>query len=297
MSQRQTTLRHNLIINKLRKQKRATFIEICDYLDRESNIRGESFIISKRTFARDIAEIGEIYGIYIKYDFSARNYFIEEEFDSEIDNRRIEALDIFNALKIKERQAKHIFFDTRQTNGTENLYGLLYAINNCFQVIFDYQAYYYDETVERLVNPLAIKEFKYRWYLFTENGGQIKCYGLDRMSNLQILNSHFEASDNLNLVEQFKYCFGIFCPNDELPSEVILSFDPFQGNYIKSLPLHSTQQILVDNDNELLISLTIYLTHDFLMELLSLGDTVKVVRPQSLIDDLKAVYKHALKKY
>jgi predicted DNA-binding transcriptional regulator YafY len=297
MSQRQTTLRHNLIINKLRKQKRATFAEIVDYLDRESDIHGENFIVSKRTFARDITEIGEIYGIYIKFDFSARSYFIEEEFNAEIDNRRLEALDIFNALKIKERQAEHIFFDTRQTNGTENLYGLLHAINNRLQATFGYQTYYHDEAVERLVNPLAIKEFKYRWYLFGENGRQVKCYGLDRMSNLQILSSHFEISGNFNLAEQLKYCFGIICPGDQQPDEVILSFNSFQGNYIKSLPLHHTQQILADDGNELRISLTVHLTHDFLMELLSFGNTVKVIRPQKLVDDLKAIYKSVLKKY
>jgi predicted DNA-binding transcriptional regulator YafY len=135
MSQRKTTLRHNLIINKLRKQKRATFSEICDYLQRESDIQGEDLTISKRTFTRDIAEIGEIYGIYIRYDFSARNYFIEEDFSEELQNRRLEALDVFNALKIKERQANHLFLDNRHTSGSEHLYGLLHSINNRFLII------------------------------------------------------------------------------------------------------------------------------------------------------------------
>ena len=104
MSQRLTTLRHNLIINKLRQQKRATFREICSYLERESDLYGENLTISKRTFVRDMAEIGEIYGIYIKYDFSVRNYVIEDDFSEDVQNRRLEALDVFNALKIKERQ-------------------------------------------------------------------------------------------------------------------------------------------------------------------------------------------------
>jgi predicted DNA-binding transcriptional regulator YafY len=297
MSQRQTTLRHNLIINKLRKQKRATFAEICDYLDRESDIRGEDLGISKRTFTRDISEIGEIYGIYIKYDFSARNYFIEEEFDTEIDNRRLEALDVFNALKVKERQAEHIFLDSRQASGAEHLYGLLHAINNRLKITFDYQAYYHGEASERLVHPLAIKEFKYRWYLFAKDNERIKCYGLDRMSHLQILTTTFETPANFSLAEEFKYCFGIISPNDEQPNEVILSFNPFQGNYIKSLPLHHTQQILIDNDEELRISLTVYLTHDFLMELLSYGDTVEAIQPQKLIDELRRIYQNALGKY
>ena len=48
-----------------------------------------------------------------------------------------------------------------------------------------------------------------------------------------------------------KYCFGIISPNDYKLENVILSFNVFQGKYIKSLPLHDSQQILIDNDVEL----------------------------------------------
>ncbi|MDR2130514.1 MAG: WYL domain-containing protein [Odoribacteraceae bacterium] len=299
MSQRQTTLRHALIINKLRAHKRASFTDICDYLERESDIRGEDLTISKRTFCRDMIEIGEIYGIYIRYDFSARNYYIEEEFDAAIDNRRLEALDIYNALKIKERQSEHIFLDHRQASGTEHLYDLLQAINKCLQIVFDYQTYYDDEAMERIVHPLAIKEFKYRWYLFAQNAQneKIKCYALDRISNLKIQATPFVPRAGFNLADHLNYCFGIISPNAERPSEVVLSFEPFQGKYIQSLPLHHTQKILIDNDEELRVSLTVYLTHDFLMELLSLGDTFKVIKPTKLIHELRAVYQNALKKY
>ncbi|MDR1683447.1 MAG: hypothetical protein LBS25_08730, partial [Candidatus Symbiothrix sp.] len=95
----------------MRRQKRATFAEICDYLQRESEMQQEDLTISKRTFNRDMDEIGEIYGIYIKYDFSARAYFIDDDFSEDFQNRRLEALDVFNALKIKERQQNAIFLD------------------------------------------------------------------------------------------------------------------------------------------------------------------------------------------
>jgi predicted DNA-binding transcriptional regulator YafY len=299
MSQRQTALRHNLIINKLRKQKRVTFSEISDYLQRESDIQGEELTISKRTFTRDMAEIGEIYGIYIKFDFSARNYFIEEDFSEELQNRRLEALDVFNALKIKERQQNAIFLDSRQSAGTEQLYGLLHAINNRLQISFDYQTFYHENAVERTVKPLVIKEFRYRWYLFAQNaqGEKVKCYGLDRMSNLQISDTKFDTPADFNLSEQLKYCFGIISPNAAEPSEVILSFEPFQGRYIKSLPLHHTQEIIKDTENELRIRLTVYPTYDFLQELLSHGDRVKVIKPKRLANELKGTYARALKKY
>src|SRR5690606_23266446 len=128
MSQSKITQRHSLIINKLRKQKQATFTEICGYLKRESNIKDLDLTISKRTFNRDVAEIGEVYGIYIKYDFSTRAYSIKDDLSDELQNRRLEALDIFNALKIKERQENHIFLDNRKSTGTEQLYDLLHAI-------------------------------------------------------------------------------------------------------------------------------------------------------------------------
>lgn len=299
MSQRQTTFRHNLIINKLRRQKRATLKEICEYLKCESDIQGEDLTISKRTFSRDIAEIGEMYGIYIKFDFSAGNYFIEDDLSDSIDNRRLEALEILNALRIKERLEKSLFLDNRQRAGTELLYNLLNAINNSQQISFDYQIYYQKDKFTKTANPLAIKEFKYRWYLYAQSidSGKVKCYGLDRISNLEISNINFENPADFNLNEHLHYSFGIIGPDAEKPSEVILSFDPYQGKYIKSLPLHHTQQIIADNETELRISLFIYLTYDFIMELLSYGSTLKVIQPQQLIDKLKANYENALRKY
>lgn len=299
MSNRQTTIRHILIINKLRRDKRGTFQDICDYLERESNLQGEDLTISKRTFTRDLSDIGDIYGIYIKYDFSAGNYFIEEDLSDAIGNRRLEALDIFNALRIKERQKNNLFLDNRQRSGTEQLYTLLNAINNNQQISFEYQIYFQKDKLTKTANPLAIKEFKYRWYLFAQSihSGKVKCYGLDRISNLEVTHVNFETPTDFNLDEHLHYSFGIMSPNAEQPSEVILSFEPLQGRYIKSLPLHHTQQIIADNETELRISLKTYLTLDLIMELLSYGSTLKVIQPQELIDRLKATYENALKNY
>jgi len=63
------------------------------------------------------------------------------------------------------------------------------------------------------------------------------------------------------------------------------------------LPLHESQQILADNEEEIRVQLTVFITHDFVMELLSHGANVKVLQPESLIQDLKEVYKSALAAY
>jgi len=84
---------------------------------------------------------------------------------------------------------------------------------------------------------------------------------------------------------------------DEEPQEVILSFDPAQWKYMKLMPLHELQQILVDNNNELQIKLLLYLTYDFEMELLSYGEYVKVLKPGSLVDDIKNRHGNAMLLY
>ena len=57
------------------------------------------------------------------------------------------------------------------------------------------------------------------------------------------------------------------------------------------------KQFLEDNEEELRITLKLYITHDFIMELLSYGENVKVIKPGSLIAELKAVYSQALNQY
>ena len=124
-----------------------------------------------------------------------------------------------------------------------------------------------------------------------------KSFALDRLSNLEITKQGFKFPDDFDVNQHFKYCFGIFNPRDLKPEEIELSFEPSQGKYIKTLPLHESQQILIDNDSELRIKLQVFITHDFLMELLSYGATVKVIEPQSLIQDLKSTYQAALGQY
>jgi len=299
MSQKTIAVRYSLIIGKLRQQKNATFREINDYLQQQSELKGEDLTISKRTFVRDMANIGEIYGIYIKYDYSARSYFIEEDLSEEKDKRRLEALDIFNALKIKERHQNRILLDSRKNSGTEHIYGLLSAINNNLQATFLYQKFNEEEGTVREVNPLAIKEFRLRWFLLARDrkDNKIKTFGLDRISYLDIQNNLKFKSEEFDGAEYLKYAFGITVVNDEEPEEVILSFTPIQGKYIKTLPLHSSQKVIIDDETEFRISLKICLTHDFKMELLSMGENVKVISPQRLIDDIKSTYERALGNY
>jgi len=255
---------------------------------------------SKRTFQRDLKEIRNVFGIDIEYSKSNKGYYISQ---SEPENmnfqRMIEAFDLFNSLNLAQDLRPFIHLEKRRPQGTENLYGLLHAIKNRLQIKFTYQKFWEEELTQRLVEPYALKEFKNRWYVLAKDSkdNNIKSFALDRLTNLEITTQSYQYPDNYSIEQSYRYCFGIISPNDEEPQDIILLFNPFQGKYIKTLPLHETQQVLVDNDKETRIKLKLCLTHDLIMELLSFGDNMKVIEPKSLADEIKQAHKNAYKQY
>lgn len=299
MSKREYLIRYRLIINKLRRSP-SSFKEINDYLKRESELQSYNFVVSLRTFQRDLIDIRTIYQTDIRYNPSAKVYYIDDEGQPEVNKRIFEAFDTFNALQVADGLSKHIHFEKRKPQGTENLYGLLHAIRNKFQIKFTYQKYWEDEITHRVVEPYALKEFENRWYVLSRDlkDKKIKSFGLDRLSDLEITKWPFETLNDFDINKYYENCFGIVAPEPgQKPEEIILSFDPVQGKYIKSLPLHESQQIISDTSDELRIRLKLYITYDLLFELIRFADRLRIIQPQQLINDVRDAYKVAAEQY
>ena len=298
MSKREYILRYLSIIKKLRNSKEATFDEINDYLKRESEITGDNLTISKRTFQRDLNDIRSTFKVDIQSN-SYHKYFIAYDEQADANNRMLEAFDMFNSLSVTDNLSRYIHFEKRKPFGTEHFHGLLHAIKNLFVIRFAHQKYWEDETTQRTVEPYSLKEFKSRWYLLAKDkkDNKVKSFGLDRIQNLHITNQKFDYPKNFNANDMFKYCFGIINPDDSKPEEIVLSFEPTQGKYIKSFPLHESQEVIEDNENEYRIKLKLHITHDFIMELLSHGESVKVIKPTKLKKEICNSYSGALKQY
>ncbi|MEI2756901.1 MAG: WYL domain-containing protein [Chitinophagaceae bacterium] len=269
-----------------------------DYLRMQDDTLNIGF--SKRTLQRDIKEIRNVFGVDIEYSKSNTGYFISQNETENMNfQRMMEAFDLYNSLNLAQDLTPFIHLEKRKPQGTENLYGLLHAIKNRLQIKFSYKKFWDEESSIREAEPYALKEFKNRWYILAKDrkDNNIKSFALDRLSNLEITKQHYQYPDNYNVEQNYRYCFGIISPNDEEPQNIILSFDPIQGKYIKKLPLHDTQQVLEDNDKETLVKLRLCLTHDLIMELLSFGDNMKVIEPKSLADQIKQAHKKAYNQY
>jgi predicted DNA-binding transcriptional regulator YafY len=299
MAKQDYFFRYFTIIKKLRRNKVATFEEMQQYLAEESNYEDRPSTFSLRTFQRDLKEIRTLFKVDIQYDFSAKVYHIVEDQQSDLNNRMLESIDTINSLKVVENLGKYMFFEKRKAQGTHHFYGLLHAIKTRIVIRLLHQKFDDDEPKERLVEPLALKESKGRWYLFAKDSGdkRLKTFGLDRVVSYENTVGRFDYPSNLDVNEHFRDCFGVINPEDAKQEEVVLSFFPEQGKYIKSYPLHESQTVLMDNENELRVSLKIFVTRDLLMEILSYGDTVEIISPLKIREEFAAIYRSALNLY
>ena len=84
-------------------------------------------------------------------------------------------------------------------------------------------------------------------------------------------------------------------PSDPV-EEIVLKYDKLDGAFVKTLPLHSSQEILYDTDDGLVVRLRLRITNDFVMALLARSRSVEVISPEHLRRRLHDVYVAALER-
>jgi len=298
-------IRYSAIIEKIRRNKFITMKELQKFVEEEleSNKIIDNKIApgdSKRTLERDIKEIRNIIGIEITYSKKMKGYYIDDEnsYATKLQNLLDEAV-LFHNLKTMDNVKAFVDIEVKRSKGLNNIHGIIHAIKNQIIIKFTYNHFYLDEFQNIVGEPYAVKEFKNRWYLIIKEKHEnfYTTFGLDRITDFEITNQKFQKKADFDIKEAFRNNYGIMTYWGEKPVEIVLQFEPLQGKYVKSLPLHHSQQVLVDMPNELQISLYLIPTFDFRMELLSYGNSVKVLKPESLKNELIEIYKKALEQY
>jgi len=299
MSKHGTIRRYTLIIEKIGQDQHPSFEELKDYLF------DHGFEISDRTIQRDIEEIRFDFGIEITYDRHRNGYYIDKELSVNMDNflRFLEIAHTAELLTDSLRESKeslnYIAFESQgNLRGNELLKPLLMAIRNRRKVSFIHENFSTGKKTKYSVRPYLLKEYMNRWYLVGTLIGsdEFRTFGIDRILDLQIRKETFRKQPKADPMGLFEHTVGLtYSLNKQ--EEVILSFTPLQGKYIKSLPLHHSQMVLKDNKKELRIKLDIIPNYEFKQQVLMLGETVQVIRPGWLADEVKKSLKAALKRY
>ncbi len=296
MSASDITIRHNLIIEILRKQQ-LTFEELSAHLEKQSAIYGYQLSKDKRTFQRDINIINELHGVVIKCNKTTNRYYVSEVENSTLQGRLNDSLHVLNAFRVAESHQDIIFFENRKSSGTENLHGLIHAAKKNLKVTFNYTKYWEQIPVKRTLQVYALKEAQQRWYVIgiDDNNNELRTFGLDRITDLEITNKPFKHNADINLASLFNDSFGILGYSNK-PETIELMFDKEQAGYIKTFPIHHSQKILSENIDNTVFQVKLIPSYDFLLYLLSFANRVKVLKPkklqQEIVDTLTITLNH-----
>lgn len=324
--------RYRIIDSALRKMGYVKTKELADLCSEKLGIP-----ISSRTIQKDIDDLkfdtSLNLNVPIKYCNSRKAHYYPDNVESifpaiELQEEELNAL-IFYAKSLTRNKHHKIFKDITvaiekvldaaiispetkelfqnnsiiQTEEIPNIKGsdliqvIIRAIKNNKKITFNYQKFGDSEVKNRKMTPILLKEDKHLWYIIgqLEDKPQPTTFALDRMSELKIIDEKYSPIP-FDAETYFKHSFGITVYDAE-PEEIILSFVPSQGNYIKTLKIHNTQREVLDDDNEYRISIKVIPTYEFYEKLLSYGDFVKVISPDFVVKKHKDRLERALKKY
>ncbi|RXP60869.1 WYL domain-containing protein [Lutibacter sp. HS1-25] len=303
MSKKEYINRYLLLVKRVERGDYPSYQNLVDYVNENAYLLPDNNLqvgFSQRTLNRDINDIREVFGVDILHSSKEKGYFIVNEDYSR--PNFIEMLETFEVLKLSQFQNKIkdvVFFEQKQSKGTEYLKPIIYAITHRKKIKIRYEKYWEGATKVKLLEPYALKEIQNRWYLIAKNNkNYIAPYALDRIKEISIEKSaDYILPDNFDVSELYQYNYGISIDNDLKPEKVILTTDTIQAKYLESLPIHSSQKIIEETDSNVVFQLDLKLGDELVYKLLSYGDRITIKQPVELINMIIEKLKILNKRY
>ena len=133
------------------------------------------------------------------------------------------------------------------------------------------------------VEPYCLKMFKQRWYVlvYAPDIDQMRIYSLDRIHAIEPTKEKYQLPDDFDAEAYFKDAYGTADLNYE-PVEVKISISAKQAPYLRTLPLHVSQEEIETNEEYSVFRYFIIPSYDFKQELYKYGSDVEVLAPESM---------------
>ena len=195
---------------------------------------------------------------------------------------------------------KYILFEYTKGFAGKHLLSPIYdAIYEKKVISFTHCRFESDQPSERTIQPYILKEHRNRWYIIGKENEEPRIFGLDRISNLTITDRYFIQDPGFydDIFRVLYDSVGIFAFGID-SQDVVLHFSPEEAPYIKSLPLHRSQQAVFESETDgYTVKMHVKITPEFISEcILRFGDSVRVVSPESLAAEVRGIWERALRQ-
>ena len=258
--------------------------------------------MARTSFNRNREAIEELFHISIECDRKKGNfYYIRNEEmleNNHMQHWMLDSLSISNML-LESGTLKNRIVLEHIPAGKEYLQPIINAMKEGYKLQMEYHKFGQQAGYTLTVEPYAIKVFKQRWYLLAKETDKEtpKVYALDRIVRLDETAEEFELPKDFDAEAFFAENYGVFSgANIKAEKVVIRTYMPFT-NYLRTLPLHHSQKELNSTADYTDFEFFLRPTLDFRLELLSQGNEVEVLQPESLRKEMKEEIIKMLDRY
>lgn len=287
------------IVDTIQRYGRITREELNNLWVNSSLSDGEELV--RRTLYNYRQGIAEMFNIDIANDKSTNEYYIANDGSSQSSqllNLLLDSASVSGMLSDSASVSDRIVLEN-VPSAREHLPTVMQALKEQKRITFTYRSYTrttpsYGVTLE----PYCVRLFKQLWYVigFNVKDRKIKTYSLDRMSEVIIGNTdYYEMPDDFDSATYFNDCFGIMTGHGEA-KDIVLRVAPGKAKYLRALPLHHSQQETI-HDKYSIFRFHLFLTNDFISEILSHGADVQVIAPLELRTIVISRLRSALDNY
>ncbi|WP_267406409.1 MULTISPECIES: WYL domain-containing protein [unclassified Chryseobacterium] len=311
--------------NKYRKYTLEDLIDECS--EALFEFEGKESFVSKRTVQLDLQNMrSEKFGYEAPIEVFERKYYRYSDPEYSIHNISVNESDLKamnNAVQILKQFKDFSMF--KEMNGViqkledsihstnqksiihldknEQLKGLEYidilydAILHKKVLKVTYKSFKARESDSYIVHPQLLKEFNNRWFLICFNKQYAYNLALDRMENIQIEEKIEYIDKNLDGDEYFKDIVGVTVSPTMAPRNVVFFVDSHNAPYVKTKPLHASQEIVSESNDGTVFKICVQLNYELERLLLGFGESLIVHKPRKLRVRLEEKFRAGSKNY
>ena len=255
---------------------------------------------------------------YIDNTFSIKNLPVKED-EKDLINDAIEILTQVNEFQIlkdvkdvikklqntvkatTEKTGSIIQFEKHTTStGTQHIDNIFAAIKAKTALRIAYQSFKMEEPEHCVFHPYLLKEYRNRWFVIGRKDSTIKItnFALDRIKGIKTSAAHYIENDLFNPETYFNHLIGVTFPENEIPQEVEIKVKANQAPYIRTKPIHYSQEIIKEKANgDITIRLWLINNYELRSALLSYGCDLEILKPKSLQQSMIKAFQDGVNCY
>ncbi|MBO9595388.1 MAG: WYL domain-containing protein [Niabella sp.] len=316
--------------NKMRKWTLEALIDAVS--EKLYDLEGVENGVSKRTIQGDIQIMrSDKLGYNAPIEVAERKYYYYADEDysitkapmNEADMTRlkdvIELLKQFNAFQYLEdmgevvarledrlyssagQTASYIQFEANALlKGLHFITPLYQSIRNKKALAITYQSFKALQPATTVYYPYLLKEYRNRWFLicWSKQANKLLNLALDRIIVLSdIPGEPFLEYTGVDWDRYYSDLLGVTKNHNDRAHKVIIRVNKAHAPYILTKPLHHSQQLLEENEDNIVIRIDVILNFELERELISFGETIKVLAPRLLAGRIAKRLAMATKLY